>query len=584
MDKKVYEFITAQTGENIVERRICPDCGQEFAITDKDIEFYNKISPLFEGTKYQIPTPTLCPECRQQRRLARRNERKLYKRKCDLTGKTIISIYSPDSPYKIYAQNERWSDNWDPMTYGRDFDFSKTFSEQFDELMKVVPKIALNSWNNNENSDYNNYIWNSKNCYLNFGIDNSENTLYSGKSSTIKDSLEINNCANVENCAYLERSGNSSNSFFVYTSIFMRDTFFAKWCKDVDNWIFCLNISNKKYVYKNEEIWKEKFEEKYKDLKQKIKTNTWLQSLIAEYKKYLKIFPVLASETTGSENCYGALITSSKNCSFVYSLVGAQDCKYCYDSVEIEDCMDTDISGNWVHHILDSINCYGCSNIYFCEAIFENSRDIYYSSNCTNNSFNLFGCIWLKNKSYCILNKQYTKEEYEQLVPKIVEHMKSTWERGEFFSSNISPFGYNETIANEYFPTDRETALSQWFKWQDKEYPINVPEWTELVQAKDLPENIDDVTDDILKKAIVCEVSGKPFRIIELELDFYRKHWLPLPRKHPDVRHFEALQDTTPRKLYLRTCDNCGKQVISVYPADSEFKVYCQDCYDKEIY
>ncbi len=36
---------------------------------------------------------------------------------------------------------------------------------------------------------------------------------------------------------------------------------------------------------------------------------------------------------------------------------------------------------------------------------------------------NCFGCISLRNASYCILNKQYTKEEYEALVPQIIEHM-----------------------------------------------------------------------------------------------------------------------------------------------------------------
>ena len=44
-------------------------------------------------------------------------------------------------------------------------------------------------------------------------------------------------------------------------------------------------------------------------------------------------------------------------------------------------------------------------------------------------------------------------------------------------------------------------------------------------------------TDDILKKIIICESSGRPFRIIRQELDYYRAHHLPLPSHHPDVRH-----------------------------------------------
>jgi len=104
------------------------------------LDFYTKISPTFAGEKFQIPTPTLCPEERQRRRLSFRNERKLYKRTCNYSGKEIISIYSPDKPYKVYDQKIRWSDARDPMDYGRDFDFMKSFTEQFHELMREVPR------------------------------------------------------------------------------------------------------------------------------------------------------------------------------------------------------------------------------------------------------------------------------------------------------------------------------------------------------------------------------------------------------------------------------------------------------------
>ena len=123
-------------------QKICKKCSKIFEITSEDLEFYKKISPKFpspqpsplrgEGVEqvvYEIPAPTLCPDCRQQRRLAFRNERKLYKRKCDATWKSIISIYSPDKPYKVYDSDFWWSDKWDPMDYGVDFNFEKSFFE-----------------------------------------------------------------------------------------------------------------------------------------------------------------------------------------------------------------------------------------------------------------------------------------------------------------------------------------------------------------------------------------------------------------------------------------------------------------------
>src|SRR5687768_2270657 len=108
-------------------QKTCRQCSAAYEITQEDLAFYAQISPEFNGQKESIPPPTLCPDCRLQRRLFFRNAGCLYSRKSDLTGKQIISIYSPDKPYPVYDQDEWWSDRWDCMATGRDFDFSKTF-------------------------------------------------------------------------------------------------------------------------------------------------------------------------------------------------------------------------------------------------------------------------------------------------------------------------------------------------------------------------------------------------------------------------------------------------------------------------
>lgn len=119
--KEVYEFISLQNSDPIVERKTCTVSGQPFAIFQSDLDFYAKISPTFSGQKFQIPTPTLCPEERQRRRLLFRNERKLYKRKCDATGDIIISMYAPNTDYIVYDQKFWRSDKRDAINYGQDF-------------------------------------------------------------------------------------------------------------------------------------------------------------------------------------------------------------------------------------------------------------------------------------------------------------------------------------------------------------------------------------------------------------------------------------------------------------------------------
>jgi hypothetical protein len=191
--------------------------------------------------------------------------------------------------------------------------------------------------------------------------------------------------------------------------------------------------------------------------------------------------------------------------------------------------------------------------------------------------------------------------------------MQKTWERGEFFHPSLSPFSYNETIANIYYPVDKSQASVLWYARQDKDYQINIPDNMERIETHLLPFSIEEVDDSILNKAIICEVSWRPFRLQKAELEFYRKHKLPIPRKHPDVRHEERMKIRPGRTLYLRTCDKCKKEILSVYPViarpegsplggrdeaihnsqdmdrhaiarDDSQKVYCESCYQKEVY
>jgi len=217
----------------------------------------------------------------------------------------------------------------------------------------------------------------------------------------------------------------------------------------------------------------------------------------------------------------------------------------------------------------------------FSNVIWPASSDIYYSDNLVACK-NCFWCISLKNKSYCILNKQFSKEEYNTLVPKIIKHMQTTWEWWEFFPSSISPFWYNETVAQEYFPLSKQEAEEKWFNWSDYESPF--PKVEKIIPADKLPENISDIPDDILNWAIECEITKKPFRIIAQELEFYRKHNLPIPKRHPDQRHLDRMKLRNPRKLFDRKCDKCEIDMKTTYSPDRPEIVYCEKCYDKEVY
>ena len=174
----------------------CKQCSALFEVTPDDLAFYEKVSPVFSGKKELIPPPTRCPDCRWQQRHCWRNDRKLYHRKCDLTGKQIISIYAPDKPFMVYEQREWWEDSWDASDFGRDFDFSRPFFEQFSQLLHDTPLPSLHT-EQCENSDYGNYNWGVKDSYLAFGCDQSQDCYYSHI---------LFRCTNCVDCAYCKDS------------------------------------------------------------------------------------------------------------------------------------------------------------------------------------------------------------------------------------------------------------------------------------------------------------------------------------------------------------------------------------------
>ena len=204
----------------------------------------------------------------------------------------------------------------------------------------------------------------------------------------------------------------------------------------------------------------------------------------------------------------------------------------------------------------------------------------------------------MRNKKYCILNKQYTKEEYEEIIPKIKQQMMDMpyidkkgryYKYGEFFPSEISPFCYNETQAQDYFPINKEKALEMGYRWRDKkesEYKITI-------DSKDLPDNLDDISNSIIEEIIGCENKDKnsiycrgAYRITLDELNLYRKIGVPLPRQCFYCRHETRLKKRNPMKLWHRKCmkESCQNEFETAFSPDSPEIIYCESCYNKEVY
>ena len=555
----------------------CSNCWSLFKITQSDLDFYNKISPIFNWKTYQIPPPTLCPDCRHQRKLTFRNQRNLYKRKCDATWEDIISIYSPDKSFKVFKAKYWWSDKWEPMSYWKDIDFQKSFFDQYKDLFLTIPKQALHTWVDMENCDYCNYWTWCKDCYLCFMNVWSENCLYtetdvkwlSNADSTINignqycyECLHSNQCYESQYCRY---SQGCKNSYFLLD------------CIACENCFWCVNMQHKKYCFLNKQLSKEDYESK---IKQVIWDYSKIEQFKIEYDRFVLKYPRKCVRNINSENCTWDFIQNSKNSHNCFSLVWAENCKDTnlswINCFELYSCYFT---WDWATQCYESTWAWS-NKIAFCFYSISNN-DCYYCITCEHCS-NCFGCEWLRHKKYCILNKQYSKEEYEVLVWKIIDHMSSTWEWWEFFPISMSPFCYNESAAQEYFPLEKQEIINNKWYWKDVDTEIwNVKK---IIEADKLPNTLDKIPDDILSWAIKCKKSQKPFKIVSQELKFYRKYQIPIPHLSPEQRHKERISYRNPNKLWNRKCDKCSKDINTVYDPNRPEIVYCEQCYLKEIY
>ncbi len=563
--------------EKVIGTKNCKYCNISFSITDEDLDFYRKISPKINWEVFKIPTPSLCPKCRQQRRLTFRNERKLYKRKCDLSWENIISVYSPDKNYKVYKQNYWLWDRWNPLDFWQDYDFNETFFEQFDKLLKKVPHMWTNIFNS-ENSDFNSFSQNLKNCYLCTRTAHSEKIYYSYL--VYDKSINCFDCYNLdhwENCYEVIDSKNCYKTFFSKNCIDSSDLILCNNCNNCSNCFWCTNLNSKKYCFFNEELTSDEYFKRLENI------NLWSKKELNNFKIKFDInrlkYPVKENTNINSENCTWNNILNSKNLKYCFDCNEVEDGKNLNWSLYWENQYDTDFN-YYSKNTLEQISCGTVNTILFSFATFE-SNHIYYCFNM-HNCKDCFWCANMKNKQYCILNKQYTKEDYQKLVSKIIKYMQFTWEWWEFFPSKISPFWYNETVANEYFPLEKEKAKEKWFNRSDYEAPF--PKVEKIIPAYKLPDDIKNIPNDILNRAIECEKTKKPFKVIKQELEFYRKYNLSIPRFHPDQRHLDRVKLRNPKELFDRKCCKCWVMIKTTYSLDREEIVCCSKCYKKEVY
>lgn len=552
--------------------KTCLDCQNTFEVSKQDLAFYEKVSPVINGTKFQLPEPKTCVQCRHQRRLAFRNERKLYNRKCDLCHKEIISTHAPERPFHSYCPTCWWSDNWDSTSVARDIDFNRPFFMQFEELMHEAKLVSLFT-KNNENSDYVNQETDDRNCYLNAGGHFNQDCYYNTYSIKGKNNVDNYWVINSELLYMSAHCENCYSSSYLQDCCDVRDSHYCKNCRDCEHCFGCYGLRHKQYYFFNQSLSKEEYELKVAECLHDYHTREEARQRAGQF---FTSFPHQAAKLDQCEDCTGDALLKSKNVQNGFSAEECQDCKNIYIAVNLKDVEDVSSAG-WTEL---AYQC--CSSMHGYNTLFASQyidlRDAMYCIQCFQCK-NIFGCAGMHHKEYCILNKQYTKEEYEALLPKIIEHMGKTDEWGEYFPYSVSAYYYNDSVAQEYFPIDAEKAKKLGSSWRDNNL------YNRYSGPKvDIPLRIQDTPDDILRNILSCEGCEKNYRIIAQELNYYRTNKIPIPHHCMDCRHNYLLSIKPAQNLWSRQCMNCHKNLLSSYAPNRPETIYCEACYLKTAY
>jgi hypothetical protein len=367
-----------------------------------------------------------------------------------------------------------------------------------------------------------------------------------------------------------------------------------KFCRDCNGCTDCfgsVNLRNKSYYIFNEPYGnKAAYDTKLKEfnLSSRKSIEEIKEQVIEIWNKGLTKF----MHEKQNSDVSGDYIYNSKNVKKSWLIYEGWNVKYSQYCVapNVKDTYDFTQFGNNVERFYEVMQGgNGGSNVRFSWWPVNENTGVDYSMHVMT-SHDLFGCVGLRGKAYCILNKQYTKEEYENLRSKIIDQMKTTpyidqqgrkYFFGEFFPSDLSPFAYNETTANEFFPLTKEEVIKNGFIWYDREERNYKP----TIAANNIPDNFSDIPGSVVGEVLECINSKRglydcttAFKVITDEVNFYNRFKLPLPDKCPNCRHRGRLQYRTIPRFNKFQCASCQKEIFTAYKENTP-NLYCKECY-----
>lgn len=281
--------------------------------------------------------------------------------------------------------------------------------EEYLHLKNKFPREGTGNINC-ENCDWCDRLADSKNCYYAFDGSEIQECLYSYKDWRATSCVDTLWNAICERCYEVSDSIESSDCSFSQYLAQCYNVQYSFNCNSCHDCFGCTNLSHKEYCIFNVQYTEEEYENKLVKLKELTP-----EEILKQVEELRLKFPKIQSNFSDNENSdYVDYVYKSHNAYYCFDSNSLEDCGYVSNCNECKDSWDCTQS-NKLEHCAESLDSNDCYNCYRAE---DSTRcyDSMFLTKCTD-CHDCFMCVNLSNAKYCILNVQYTKEEYfEKLI------------------------------------------------------------------------------------------------------------------------------------------------------------------------
>lgn len=546
----------------------CPVTGQSFVVSPAEMELRKKLK--IEGE------PALSPIARWQILGAFWQHWALHKRKCDKTGKLIVSVFSADCPYPVWHKDE-WIKHADPPS--AEIDLTKPVFPQMWELFRRCP-IAHNMGAGNENCEYTDDWWYGRNCYMCHSGHGCEDLKYCYRDVSVKSSQFCVLSFDSERCVDLIFSHKCFRSAYLFNCWQCSESAFLYDCRNCDHCFLCSNLRNKSYCFANQQLTKEKYEERIAQ---------WDLLSRVGYEHAKREFRTMLRESAWHRALY---LDLCQNCTGNF-LFECKDCENCYLITNKADhCINITRSGVDIKDGLDCVSILGAELIYCSSCAQDQCYEVRFGYNVIQCKFmeycaqcfqceHCFGCCGLVKKKYHIFNREYAPEEYERKKAQIIAAMRKTGEYGKFFPAHFAANPYEESFSGFYWPLMPQEGKKRGFRMLEREEQRE----PDTRDASEVPDRSDHADASVTKSPYWDSVAHRPFQILKEDIAFAQDLKVPLPYTYYMRRLQENFRlipfDGTLREV---ACGKCQQKTKTSWPKEYDGRILCEECYLKEVY